>query len=135
MKLNIVNYNPTYQNDIAYIDTLINMFNNIKQHINDKQYEAYQEFLMRVNNFMNMMTPNLQKDITRRSQPNIFEIDDDNNQDDISIASISDYELDNDEQEQEIKDMEIMMIKNFEEKSKQALNKNKMRYSFDFTKC
>ncbi len=135
--LNIVNYNPDYKEDVAYIDQVIEIFTNIKNNINKKHYPAYQEFLVRVNKFMNMMLPNLEKDINaQNSKSTIFEIDDniDNNLDDdnISIASISDYEAENDDKDERLKEVEDMLIHEFEEKAKQMLNNNNLRFDFEF---
>ncbi len=126
--LNIVNYNPDYKEDVAYIDQVIEIFTNIKNNINKKHYPAYQEFLVRVNKFMNMMLPNLEKDINaQNSKSTIFEIDDN-----ISIASISDYEAENDDKDERLKEVEDMLIHEFEEKAKQMLNNNNLRFDFEF---
>jgi hypothetical protein len=131
--LNIINYNPDYKEDVTYIDQVIEIFTDIKNNINKKQYTAYQEFLVRVNKFMNMMLPNLEKDINaQNSKSTIFEIDDNLDDDNISIASISDYEAENDDKDERLKEVEDMLIHEFEEKAKQMLNNNNLRFDFEF---
>jgi len=120
MKLNILNYNPDLKIDTEYVDELINMLNNVKNNLNTEYYYSYQQFLNKINKFIGMITPNLKKELEAQSKKQKYfddniednehdrdNIDDDD--DNISIASISEYEEDDD-----ANDIEELQIEQFE---------------------
>ena len=134
MKLNIVNYNPDINDDIQYVDELIKMFTNIKDNLRTKYYSPYQNFLTKMNKFINMVTPNFEKELSEVSSKKIFfdESDDsDGSEDDnISIASISEYEEDDDSNE-----IDELEIKKFEDVTEVKLYESDNRFDFEYIKC
>lgn len=133
-KLNITNYNPNLNDDQKYIEQFIKFMELIKIKLSTKKYKSYQSFISKLNKYVSIISQQLQKEISQNNEDddyfdenNLDEIENDN----ISVASISEYELDedtNDFEEIKIKDFEDTMMINYFE----YLN----RFDFDFVrKC
>jgi hypothetical protein len=130
MKLNIANYNPDINEDIQYVDELIEMLNNVKENLTTKCYSPFQKFLTKINKFMDMITPNIQKELDEiDSKKTFFDESDDQNDDNVSIGSISEYEEDIDSTE-----FDEMQIKSFENETEIKLNESNNRFDFEFDK-
>ncbi len=135
MKLNIINFNPDIKEDIQYVDELIKMFTNIKTNLSTKNYIPYQNFLTKMNKFINMMIPKFEKDLEESSSKKTFFDDTDNDQsddedDNISIASISEYEEDDDSNE-----IDELEIKKFEDITEVKIFQCDERFDFEYIKC
>jgi hypothetical protein len=140
MKLNIVNFNPDIKEDVQYVDELIKMFTNIKTNLTTKNYIPYQNFLTKMNKFINMLIPKFEKELEEISSQKTFfdesdnesdnESENDNEEDDISIASISEYE--EDDENNEIDELEI---KKFEDITEVKIFQSNERFDFEYIKC
>ena len=133
MKLNILNYNSDINEDIQYVDQLIKMFSDIKEKLYTKSYTPYQNFLTKMNKFINMVTPNFEKELNEVSSKKTFfdESDDsDDSDDNISIASISEYE--EDDESNEIDELEI---NKFEDITEVKIFQSNDRFDFEYEKC
>ena len=114
--LNILNYNSDLIKDKQNADEIINFINNLKTNLNNSNYIVYQNFINKISKFINMILPNFKKELKESSNSNesYFDSNDEKNnlddEDNISIDSISEYEYDADTTEAE--ELEIM---NFEE--------------------
>ncbi len=134
MKLNIVNFNPDIKEDELYVDELIKMLNNVKENLKTNYYIPYQNFLTKINKFMDMITPNIQKELDKlHSNKTIFDDSDDSNDDNddnVSIGSISEYEEDDDSNE-----IDELEIKKFEDVTEVKLYESNNRFDFEYIKC
>jgi hypothetical protein len=131
MKLNIINFNPEIKEDIQYVDELIKMLNNIKENLTTKCYTPYQNFLTKMNKFINMVTPNFEKELNDvSSKKTFYDEADDLEDDNISIASISEYEDDD-----EIDEIDELEIKKFEDITEVKMFQSNERFDFEYIKC
>lgn len=131
MKLDIINFNPNINQDKKTLKNLISILENIDQNISTKKYLPYQNILNKLTRFMDMIRQNFEKDVTRANEEeNYFdEIDDDDN---ISISSISEYEYDPSDDEIEIRIEEDELIKKFEKTNKIQFSKTYDRFDFEY---
>lgn len=130
MKLNIINFNPDINEDIQYVDELIKMLNNVKENLKTKCYHPYQNFLTKMNKFINMVTPNFEKELNEvSSKKTFFDESDDFTDDNVSIASISEYEDDDDSNE-----IDELEIQKFEHITKVKLFESNDRFDFEYSK-
>lgn len=134
MKLNIINYNPDINEDIQYVDELIEMFTHLKDNLRSKYHTPYQKLLTKMNKFMDMIIPNIEKELNEMQSKKTFfdesnDQNDDQNDDNISIGSISEYEEDIDSSE-----FDEILIKSFENETEIKLNESNNRFDFEFDK-
>jgi hypothetical protein len=130
MKLNIINHNPEITDDLQYVDELIKMFTNVKEKLSSQYYTSYQKFLLKINKFMDMITPNIQKELDElASKKTFFDESDESDNDNISIASISEYEDDDD-----CNEIDELEIKKYEDVTKNKLFESNDRFDFQFVK-
>lgn len=130
MKLQIVNYNPNVNEDNQTIVNMINIFENIKENISTSKYMAYQNILNKINRFLNMIGPSFEKDIKEIEQrANYF--DESNEDDNISIASVSEYECCEleDDKKRESEEIEILKL---EKQIKVKYNESLNRFDFEY---
>jgi hypothetical protein len=131
MKLDIINFNPNINQDKETLKNLILIFENINQNISTKKYLPYQNILNKLSRFMNMIGQSFEKDLTRvKEEENYF--DETNDDDDISISSISEYEYDPSDDEIEIRIEEDELIKKFEKINKIQFSKTYDRFDFEY---
>lgn len=131
MKLNIINFNSEINEDIQYVDELIKMLNNMKENLTTKCYKPYQNFLTKMNKFINMVTPNFEKELNEVScKKTFFDEADDSEDDNISIASISEYEDDD-----EVNEIDELEIKKFEDITEVKMFQSNERFDFEYIKC
>ena len=145
IKLNITNYNPDYENDNKTIQILEEVVEQLKNNINGKYYVPYKNLTKKMFKFIEMMNSVFEKEMDETKQKYKNDGDEDcdddeningntnednimNNDDDISIDSISDYEIDNEDEEENKQIMELQEI------LKQKMKKNENRFDFTFSK-
>ncbi len=128
MKLNIVNFNPDINEDVQYVDELIKMLNNVKENLATQCYVPYQKFLSKINKFMDMITPNIQKELDEiNSNETFFDESYESNDDNASIGSISEYEEDDDTNE-----IDELEIKKFEDITEVKMFESYDRFDFEY---
>ncbi len=122
MKLDIINFNPYVEQDKELINNIINMFNTMNENISSSKYIAYQNILNKINRFLVMLGPIFEKELQEAEQITSFFTEETNEDDNISISSISEYENDSGEDEEDIQD-----IKNIEIELKDKFKKTLYR--------
>lgn len=131
MKLNIINYNPNLNQDKETLKSLFVIFENINENISTKKYIPYQNILNKISKFINMLGQSFQKDI-KLDEENDNYFDETNEDDDISISSVSEYEYESSDDEIELRINEEKLIKNFENTNKIKFNKTNNRFDFEY---
>lgn len=132
MKLDIINFNPNINQDKETLKNLIAIFENIDQNISTKKYIPYQNILNKISRFINMLGQSFEKDI-KLVEKNVNYFDETNEEDDnISISSISEYEYDPSDDEIEIRVNEEELIKTFEKTNKVQFIKTIDRFDFEY---
>jgi hypothetical protein len=126
MKLDIINFNPYVEQDKESINNIINMFNIMNENISSSKYIAYQNILNKINRFLVMLGPIFEKELQEAEQITSFFTEETNEDDNISISSISEYENDFGEDEEDIRD-----IKNIEIELKDKFKKTLYRIQND----
>jgi len=131
MKLDIINFNPDINKDKEILKNLILIFSNIEQNISTKKYLPYQNILNKIIKFIKILEQGFEKDMQQvEEEKNYF--DDTNDDDNISISSISEYEYEPSDDEIEIKIKEDELIENFETKNKMEFIKLNDRFDFEY---
>lgn len=127
IKLNIINYNPEHENDKKYIEELEELLGEIKDNINGKYYLPYKNFLKKMNKFIDMMINTFNKEMDELKKEDENE---ENNieDDDISITSISEYEDDDTYIDENIQ------IKKLQKQLDVNMSLIKNRFDFEFSK-
>jgi hypothetical protein len=133
MKLDIINHNPNIVKDKESINNLKYLINEIDDNLSTYKYIEYQNLLEKINKFINMLTPIFQKNLKEiESKKNYF--DEENNDDNISIGSISEYDIDYDYDDEKLENEEYQ-INNFEQdikkKFKEIFNRFNMNYEIE----
>jgi hypothetical protein len=126
MKLNITNYNENFDDDINELDKISELIDLLKNNIKGKYYIPYQNFLKKMIRFLNMVYVPFEKELEVYKKSN-NDYEHDNEDDNISIGSISEYE--NDENDPVNID-ENVLINNFELNTKSKLEITDNRYDF-----
>jgi hypothetical protein len=128
--LNITNYNPNLENDKKYIDEFIKFMELIKTRLTTKKYHIFQSFITKLNKYVSIISQQLEKEVLEKNEEDdYFDNNDDIEDDNISIASISEYEAD-----EEIYDCEEIQIEQFEDIMSINYSKCLNRFDFDFVR-
>jgi len=132
MKLDIINFNPNINQDKETLKYLISIFENIDKNISSKKYLPYQNILNKLTRFVNMIIPSFEKDIKQSIEEENYFDDMNDDDDNISISSISEYEYDPSDNEIEIRILEHEVIKEFEKTNKIKSSKIIDRFDFEY---
>jgi hypothetical protein len=129
MPLQIINYNIDYKEDSETLEEIEKIINVIKENINGKYYKPYKNLLKKMNKFIDMMINNFETEFNEvKKQIEEDEKCENDNEDTISISSISDYEQD------ETDERDNIQIEQFEKLLESKLRLIKNRFEFEFSK-
>ena len=129
MPLQIINYNIDYKEDSETLEEIEKIINVIKENINGKYYKPYKNLLKKMNKFIDMMINNFETEFNEvKKQIEEDEKYENDNEDTISISSISDYEQD------ETDERDNIQIEQFEKLLESKLRLIKNRFEFEFSK-
>ena len=126
--LNILNFNSDIIKDQQNADEIINLITDIKNNLSSANYLIYQKCINKISKFINMILPNLKKELKDESD-SYFDFNDDNEDDNISIDSISEYEYDLDATE-----LEELQIQDFEEQTSIKYINTFNNFDFEYEK-
>ena len=122
--IDIVNYNPDFENDKNNIENIINQCKYFKENIHKINYKPYKHFLDKLNKFIVLITSNFKKELEEYRIENNFYNDNKEDEDNISIASVSEYDEDefNNQVSKDIYSYEKEKILEFENRQKLVYN-------------
>lgn len=130
MKLNILNHNPTIEYDEKLLDELYNICDYIKQNISSHKYLIYHELLNKVMNYVTLFGQKYDDEFKNAEKtPDYFDSHDSDIDENVSVSSISEYAVDDEDESEEYMLREQKKIENFETESKLRLDKYIERFN------
>jgi hypothetical protein len=127
IKLNIINFNSDIENDMKHIKKIESVIDEIKDNIGGKYYVPYKNIINKMSKFIDMMVNTFQKEM--EEVKNNYEYEENNEEDDdISITSISEYENDDTYEDENIQ------IKKLQKELDLKMNIIKNRFDFEYSK-
>lgn len=127
IKLNIINFNSDIENDMKHIKKIESVIDEIKDNIGGKYYVPYKNIINKMSKFIDMMVNTFQKEMEEVKKN--YEYQENNEEDDdISITSISEYEDDDTYEDENIQ------IKKLQKELDLKMNMIKNRFDFEYSK-
>lgn len=127
IKLNIINFNSDIENDMKHIKKIESVIDEIKDNIGGKYYVPYKNIINKMSKFIDMMVNTFQKEMEEVKKN--YEYEENNEEDDdISITSISEYEDDDTYEDENIQ------IKKLQKELDLKMNMIKNRFDFEYSK-